>query len=104
MERGGGTAARKQVVLFNVATTATILLGVASLYAVLFVLALLAALVLVVPSLLAGSVGHPVGGGDYLRLAWLTCSLATLGGALGAGLETDEAVREAAYSRRHTDA
>jgi hypothetical protein len=31
-----------------------------------------------------------------LRLAWLTRSLAVIGGALGAALEPDDAVRDAA--------
>jgi hypothetical protein len=91
---------RKQVLLFNVATTATVVLGVLTLYAVLYVLALAGALLLVVPPLFAEGLGHPVHPSDYLELAWLTCSLATVGGALGAGLESDEAVREAAYTYR----
>jgi serine phosphatase RsbU (regulator of sigma subunit)/PAS domain-containing protein len=66
----------------------------------LFVLALVAALLLVVPELLSAALGHPAGLADYAELAWLTSSLATVGGALGAGLETDEAVRQAAYSHR----
>jgi hypothetical protein len=37
---------------------------------------------------------------DYVRLAWLASTLGTIGGALGATLETDEAVREAAYAHR----
>ena len=53
-----------------------------------------------VPDLLAGALGHPVGVLDYLRLAWLTSSLATVGGALGAGLESDASIRQAAYAYR----
>jgi len=49
---------------------------------------------------LKGTLGHPVDFGDYARLAWFVSSLATVGGALGAGLESDIAVREAAYRYR----
>lgn len=79
-------------------TVATVLIGVVALYVALFVLTLLGVLLLVPGSLLASSLGHAIGIGDQLDLAWLASSVATVGGALGAGLETDEAVREAAYT------
>ena len=91
---------RKQVTLFNLATTATVVLGVLSLYAALLLLALLAAPVLVPAQLLQQHTGDPAQLADYVELAWLTGSLATLGGALGAGLESDERVRAAAYTYR----
>jgi hypothetical protein len=46
---------------------------------------------------MASSIGRPVSMTDRWALAWLVTSLATAGGALGTGLETDEAVHEAAY-------
>ncbi|MGY1604928.1 hypothetical protein [Geodermatophilus sp. SYSU D00815] len=99
-ERAPVRGARKQVALFNLATSATVAIGVLSLYLALFALALAGALLLVVPPLFAEGLGHPARLSDYLELAWLTSSLATVGGALGAGLESDEAVREAAYTYR----
>ena len=99
-ERVRHARAREQVVLFNLATAATVLIGVLALYAALFALSLATALLLVVPSLLEEALGHPATFADYVELAWLTSSLATVGGALGAGLETDEAVRQAAYAYR----
>jgi hypothetical protein len=99
-ERVTDPRTRQQIVLFNIATTATVVIGVAAFYAALFVLSLLAGLLLVVPSLLADAISHPVTVADYVEVAWLTASLATVGGALGAGLESDEAVRRAAYTYR----
>lgn len=89
--------ARERSVLFNLATTITVFLGVLTLYLALFVLNLAAAGALISSEVLAKQLGHPVDLGTYIALAWLVTSLATLGGALGAALEDDRTVREAAY-------
>jgi hypothetical protein len=97
-ERAPEPHAREQVALFNLATLATVAFGVASLYAGLFIASLAGAGLLIDSSLFAAQVGHGVDFWTYVRLAWLASSLATAGGALGAMLETDAAVREAAYA------
>ncbi|WP_460870620.1 hypothetical protein [Nocardioides pakistanensis] len=99
-ERSSHPRMRNQVVLFNLATTGTVLIGVLAFYALVFLLALSAALLLVVPDLLAETLGHSTSLSDHVEIAWFTASLATAGGALGAGLESDEAVRQAAYTHR----
>ncbi|MFC3688845.1 hypothetical protein [Aquipuribacter hungaricus] len=99
-EHASNPVSRKQVTLFNLATTATVVLGVLCLSAALFVLALLTSPVLVPSDLFEQGLGHEVRFSDYLELVWLTSALATFGGALGAGLESDEGVRAAAYTYR----
>jgi hypothetical protein len=94
-----GRGVRKQVILFNIVTTLTVLIGVSVLYAALYVLALVASFWFVMPQVWVGQVGHPASLRDYFELAWLISSLAMIGGALGAALESDEAVREAAYTQ-----
>lgn len=91
------SAAREQVILFNLVTVTTVVIGVVALYLALFMLTLTGAVLLVPGNLLADAIGHPTRFQDQLVLAWLASSVATLGGALGAGLESDSAVREAAY-------
>jgi hypothetical protein len=49
---------------------------------------------------LGKALGHRADLGDYAVLAWMASSLATIAGGLGAGLESDKAVREAAYGYR----
>jgi hypothetical protein len=93
-------SAREQVILFNIVTAVTVGIGVAVLYAAIFVAMLAAALLLVPAGLLGIVLGHPADVADQVQLAWLAASLATLGGALGAALETRETLREAAYTYR----
>ena len=95
--------APEQVVLFNVVTLTTVVLGVLALYLALLLLTMVGTLLLVPSGLLAGALGHPIGFADQVEVAWLAASVATVGGALGAGLETDEAVREAAYRYQPDD-
>jgi hypothetical protein len=95
-----GRGSRQQTVLFNTATTVTLLLGASFLYAALFTLTIAAAGLLIDAGVLGHTLGHDADIGDYAALAWLASSLATIAGGLGAGLESDEAVREAAYGYR----
>jgi uncharacterized membrane protein len=95
-----GRASRQQTVLFNATTTLTLLLGAASLYVEVFALTIGTAALVIDPGVLGKALGHHADLGDYVALAWLASSLATITGGLGAGLESDEAVREAAYGYR----
>jgi hypothetical protein len=73
-------------------------IGIASLYVTLFVLIFGGAELILRPSVFSSALGHDVATGDYVALAWFAASFATVAGGLGAGLESREAVREAAYT------
>ena len=68
------------------------------------ILSLAAAAVTISPSLMSAQIRHRSDFGDYVRLALLAGALSTVGGALGSALESDAAVREAAYGYRPRDA
>lgn len=99
-ERAEPPEARERVALFNLATVATLALGVLVLYAALLMIAAVCATALVPDGLEAGQIGHRVGLAGDLHLAWLTASLATVGGALGSLVEDDAAVSDATYRSR----
>ena len=96
-ERASDARGREQAVLFNAATVITLLLGVLWLYLLLIAACFTGAVVVIDDSVLEKNLGHPVDVASYGVLAWLVASLATLGAALGSGLESDETVRVAAY-------
>jgi hypothetical protein len=66
-------------------------------YVVLFAGTALAAALLIDTSVLGQTLQRPVQATDYLTLARIISSLATVGGAIGSGLEDEETVRAAAY-------
>jgi hypothetical protein len=102
-ERPGGRVARDRARLFNAATVLTVVLGVGCLYLALLAATLAAEWFLVTGDLLSQNLQHPVGWPDYVTIAWLASSIASVGGALGSGLESDEAVRAAAYGYRQQE-
>lgn len=91
---------REQIVLYNVSTVVTLTVGVACFYLTLFVINLGIAAFLVPSTLLTSTLGHPATPITYVTLAWAFTTMGTLAGALGSSLETDEAVRQAAYGYR----
>ncbi|MFC9357406.1 hypothetical protein ACFTZB_12635 [Rhodococcus sp. NPDC057014] len=99
-ERPTSPDERDRSVLYNTATVVTLVIGVIVLHVALFGLLLFTACLTLPPELFSRVLGHGVTFVDYLTLAWLLASIATIGGALGSGLEDDAAVREAAYGVR----
>ena len=89
--------------LYNASTVLTVTCGVLICHVALYLINLLWALFIVNGRAFEQMVGHPMGGTQYLVLAWLVTSAATVGGALGSGLESDEAVRAAAFGKREQE-
>jgi hypothetical protein len=78
----------------NAATGLTLLVGLLLAYLVLYVV-VLAAMALVVPKgYMTSNLGHAAAVGDYAAAAWFAASMATVVGAIGSGLESDDEVRE----------
>ena len=95
--------ARERSRLYNASTLVTLTVGVFICYLALYVVNLAWALFVLDPRVMGNSLNASLGYGDLLVLAWFVASAATVGGGLGSGLESDEAIRAAAYSKREED-
>ena len=89
--------------LYNTSTVLTLITGVIICYLALYVVNLVWALFVLDPAVMGGYLHASLGYGDLFVLTWFVASAATVGGALGTGLESDEAIRAAAYSKREED-
>lgn len=94
---------RERSRLYNASTVVTLLVGVLICYVALFVVNLMWAFFVLDPSVMGSYLHARIGYGDLVVLAWFVASAATVGGGLGSGLESDEAIRAAAYSKREED-
>lgn len=99
--RNGLAHDREQARLYNASTVITLTIGVGCMYLGLFVINLgLAVFLIPMPllsSLISSSAAQP---GTYVALAWGFTTMGIIAGALGSSLESDHAVRQAAYGYR----
>ncbi|MGW6174765.1 hypothetical protein ACWF5H_14860 [Arthrobacter sp. NPDC055138] len=95
--------AKERSRLYNTSTLLTLTIGVLICYLALYVVNLVWALFILDPAVMGGYLQVSLGYGDLFVLSWFVASAATVGGALGSGLESDEAIRAAAYSKREEE-
>jgi hypothetical protein len=91
---------REETVLYNASTVITLSIGVLVMSAAVYVLTVLGSLFFLESSVMASTLGRPPTLGDHLLLAWLATGMGTIAGALGSGLDSEDAVRRAAYGYR----
>jgi hypothetical protein len=94
---------RERSRLYNTSTLVSLTVGVLICYIALYVVNLGWALFILDPTVMSGELHASFGFGDLFVLAWFVASAATVGGGLGSGLESDEAIRAAAYSKREEE-
>ncbi|MDT0188362.1 hypothetical protein Q9S36_50055 [Microbacterium sp. ARD31] len=95
--------ARSRSRLYNASTLLTLTVGGVICYAALYLMNLAWALFVLDPAVMGGYLQMSFDYPDLFVLSWFVASAATVGGALGSGLESDEAIRAAAYSKREEE-
>ncbi|MEU6548553.1 hypothetical protein [Streptomyces sp. NPDC046859] len=94
---------KKRTSLYNASTVMTVGIGVIVCYVGLLLINLVYALFILSDRVFASTTRTPLHATEYWTLAWFVASIATVGGALGSGFESDEAVRAAAFSKREQE-
>lgn len=100
---GRPVAEREQALLFDASTVLTLAIGVGCMYVALYAANLVAAAVVLTPEVFGQYVGPDPGLGDYAVVMLLVTAAATVAGAIGSGFESEDSIREAAYSYRERE-
>jgi hypothetical protein len=100
VHRVDGVPGRRKVLLYNASTVITFVLGLGVAFLGLLAVNVMAARVLLSDHVLTSQLGHTPGIVEYLKLCWMATVCASAIGALGTGFESEEDVRDAAYSER----
>jgi hypothetical protein len=95
--------ARERSRLYNASTLVTLTVGVTICYCALYVINLAWAFFVLDPAVMGGYLRTSFTYSDLFVVTWFVASAATVGGGVGSGLESDEAIRAAAYSKREED-
>jgi hypothetical protein len=95
--------ARERSRLYNLSTLLTLTAGVLICYLALYIVNLVWAFFILDPHVMGSYLNTSLSYRDLPVLAWFVASAAAVGGGLGSGFETDEAIRAAAYSKREED-
>ncbi len=88
---------RAEVRQENTAMVLTVFIGVLAMYVSVFLISLLAEWIVLHRDVLRSTLRQPVDWTTYAVIAWFASSIATVGGAIGSGLESDEDVRAAVH-------
>lgn len=103
-ERGGDAAADpQQVRMFNASTVLTLAIGIGIAFVGLLVINLVAAHLALASEVVGEELGREVGFVERAKLTWMATTGASLAGSLGSGFDSEESVREAAYSQRERE-
>lgn len=86
--------------LYNSSTVVSLSIGVLCMYLFLFLTNVVVAYILIPESLLTQNLEHGTSVGTYFNVGWMFATMGILAGALGTSLESDRAVRQAAYGYR----
>lgn len=84
-----GAGGKKEALMYNASTVASLLVSVSALYLLLFTGILVMALLLIDPGFMTQEIGEEAAFGNYLDIAWLSASMGVVAGAIGSNFDDD---------------